>query len=286
MRLWDKLALVILVVLAIAGRYAGGDKAGSGPSVRRPDPGQFVPSEPPAPPSAVEPGILVPVEDRQSSSSGTAFSVDSRGIWVTARHVADGCDRIVLQKSGRRFVRVTRVRHQPNADISILWTNGGVAALTLEQQPLRDNQDGYSFGFPKGEPGDVYARLIGTTRMRERGRYRTNEPVVVWTQIRRVPDRGAHLGGISGGPWVDGAGRLLGVHVAGSPRRGRSYATAPASLRAALASAEVTDAAAARIAQNVSVTPVNFPSVGDALRRSLTVAKVLCLVGERWRTAR
>jgi hypothetical protein len=299
MRLWDKLALIALVVLAIISKYAGDDTVDPGAgSPRRPDPGQFAPpkmAEPrelapspapswePPPRPTDEPGILVPVDDKQETSSGTAFSVNSSGIWITARHVADGCDRIVLQRSDREAVRVDRVRHHPNADISILWTRGGVPALPLLQQSLRHNQDGYSFGFPKGEPGDVYAKLLGTTRMPQRGRYRTNEPVIAWTHVRRVPDRGTHLGGISGGPWVDGAGRLLGVHVAATPRRGRSYATAPASLRAAFTQAGVTDASAVRNVTKVAVTPRNFPAVGDQLRRSLTVAKVLCLVGARWR---
>ena len=284
MRLWDKLALIALVVLAIIGKFAGDDtvdpRAGS---ARRPDPSQFAPAQPGASPSTDEPGIVVPVGDSQQSSSGTAFSINSNGVWITARHVADGCDRIVLQKTGRQFVRVDRVRHHPNADISILWTRNGVPALPLLQQPLRPNQDGYSFGFPKGEPGDVHARLIGRTKMHQRGRYRTNEPVVAWTHVRRVPDIGAHLGGISGGPWVNEAGRILGVHVAGNPRRGRSYATAPSSLRAAFTQAGLSDSGAARNLERVSVTPRNFPSVGDQLRRNLTIAKVLCLVGERWR---
>ena len=251
MRLWDKIALVALVVLAIIGKFAGGDKVdpGSG-SARRPDPGQFVPAPRVDPGSADEPGIMVPVGDKQTSSSGTAFSVDSSGIWITARHVTDGCDRVVLQKSGRKFVRVRRVRHHPNADISILWTRGGVPALPLLQQDLRQNQDGYSFGFPKGEPGDVHARLIGRTKMHQRGRYRTNEPVVAWTHVRRVPDRGAHLGGISGGPWVNAAGRILGVHVAGNPRRGRSYATAPTSLRAAFSPGRIAETAPHRATWN------------------------------------
>jgi S1-C subfamily serine protease len=290
MRLWDKIALVALVVFAILSKLAGDDSVdpGSG-SARRPDPGQFVPVQPIQPSAPLSPddaGIVVPVGDRQSSSSGTAFSVDSSGVWITARHVADGCDKIVLQRNSQQFVRVNRVQHHRNADISILWTQRGVPALPLLKHPLRPDQDGYSFGFPKGDPGDVYARLIGRTKMHQRGRYRTNEPVVAWTHVRRVPDRGAHLGGISGGPWVNAAGRILGVHVAGNPRRGRSYATAPSSLRAALVQAGLPDSGASKNLEQVLVTPRNFPSVGNQLRRTLTVAKVLCLVGDKWRNER
>ena len=282
MRLWDKIALAALIVFAVITKYGGEDLEPGDGSARRPDPGQFVPA-PAAPPAPSGPGVIVPVGDKQSSSTGTAFSVDRGGIWITARHVADGCDRIVLQKATRQFVGVTRVRHHPNADISVLWTRNGVPALPLLERPLRQNQDGYSFGFPKGEPGDVHAKLIGQTRMRQRGRYSTNEPVVVWTHVRRVPDIGAHLGGISGGPWVNAQGRILGVHVAGNPRRGRSYATAPASLRAALTHAGIPNGAPSGDTKRVSVTPGNFAAVGNQLRQTLTVAKVYCLVGDRWR---
>lgn len=286
MRLWDKIALVALVVFAVITKY-GGDSLDPGDgSARRPDPGQFAPPPVPAPPAPSGPGVIVPVGDKQSSSTGTAFSVDRGGIWITARHVADGCDRIALQKTTRQFVGVSRVRHQPNTDISILWTHNGVPALPLLQHPLRQNQDGYSFGFPKGEPGDVHAKLIGQTRMRQRGRYSTDEPVVAWTHVRRVPDIGAHLGGISGGPWVNARGRILGVHVAGNPRRGRSYATAPTSLRAAMNRAGIPNGAPSGDLKQVSVSPGNFPTVGDQLRRTLTVAKVYCLVGDRWRRGR
>ena len=285
MRLGDKLALVALVILAIVFKFSGIDNVDSGSS-RRPDPGQFAPLEPLTPASPSEPGIVVPVGHTQANSSGTAFSIDSSGVWITARHVADGCDRILLQKTGRQFVQVNRVRHHTNADISILWTRNGVPALPMSQQKPRPNQDGYSFGFPKGEPGDVHARLIGRTKMHQHGRYRTNEPVVAWTQIRRTPDRGAHLGGISGGPWVDAEGRILGVHIAGNPRRGRSYATAPASLRTAFTHAGLTNSSAPRNFKTYSVTPQNFPTVGNRLRNDLTVVKVLCLVGERWRTGK
>ena len=99
---------------------------------------------------------------------------------------------------------------------------------------LRIEDDGYSFGFPQGSPGDVYGKVIGRGRMLTRGRYRKDEPVVAWTQIRRIPDVGADLSGISGGPWVDAAGDVIGVHVAGSPRRGRSYSTAPRTLLTAI----------------------------------------------------
>ena len=37
----------------------------------------------------------------KNSSIGTAFSVSEDGIWFTARHVVDGCDRVGLQVEKR-----------------------------------------------------------------------------------------------------------------------------------------------------------------------------------------
>ena len=75
MRLWDKIALIALVVLAIIGKVAGNDKGdpGSG-SARRPDPGQFAPSKPLDPASPGEPGVMVTVDYVGVSwSTGTEF---------------------------------------------------------------------------------------------------------------------------------------------------------------------------------------------------------------------
>jgi serine protease Do len=299
MKLRDFIAIGLLVVLAIGGRIMDG---GDGSGERRPDPRRF---EPPAtaraeprpgpetprgagrvlpPESFNDPRFVVEVDDKPGSSSGTAFSVNGTGIWITARHVTDGCDLVGLQKTNGRLVRVRRVAQQPNTDISVLWTNGGTPGMPVVEPRIQIGDDGYSFGFPKGDPGDVHARVLGRSRMLARGRYQTDEPVVAWTQVTRVPDRGTHLGGISGGPWVNAKGEVIGVHVAGAPRRGRSYSTAPKSLLTAIRTSGVRPSAdPGALPSNESLTPRRFDRYGDSLRRQLTVAKVICLVGNKWR---
>lgn len=280
MRLRDYIAIALLVVLAIYSKLqSSGDP--DTPSLRRPPPAYRPPAITREAPPAGGHEITVSVDKKTQTSVGTAFSVARSGIWVTARHVTDGCDLVALRRAEKKFIRVRRVRNHPNADISILWTDTGVEPLPVIRTTVGRGQDGYSFGFPKGEPGDVYAKALGRRTMRISGRYRTREPVIAWTQIRRVPDRGAHLGGISGGPWTDAAGRVIGVHVAGAPRRGRSYSTDPVSLIAAIKGAGV--GVASTDSGSLSVNVTNFSNIGDRLRDRLTVAKVYCLVGERWR---
>ena len=283
MRFLDKFALIALVVLAIVSKaISDADNPG-----RRPDPGQFAPPEtvtkPPEtatlpPEFRNAPTFTVEIDAQKQSSTGTAFSVGD-GVWVTARHVTDGCDLIVLQTAPRKGWRVRQLAQESNADISVLRTNTGAPSLPVADPQLQRGQKGWSFGYPKGEPGDVYGQIIGRAKMRAHGRYSTLEPVIAWTQIRRVPDIGTDLGGISGGPWVDAQGRVIGVHVAGSPRRGRSFSTDPSTLLAALSRAGI--GASDRPA--LQLDDRDFARSGDVLRNRLTVAKVLCLVGDKWK---
>ena len=280
MRIWDTLAVVTLILIALLGKYFPSDGNKSNEERR-------LPIEIVKPPKTITnphqpiggPTLSITLDDKKQSSTGTAFSVNDDGTWVTARHVADGCEKIGLQKGSRSFIRVKRVVHHPNADISILKTNFGAQPLPGIETRIVRGQDGYSFGFPKGKPGDVYARVIGRRTMAVRGRYSTREPVVAWTQIRRIPDRGTHLGGISGGPWVNGDGSIIGVHVAGAPRRGRSYSSTPQSLIHILHRTGLNSNNIGKGSHRISVDKSDFSKIGSLLRQRLTIAKVYCLVG-------
>ena len=295
MRLRDIIAVLLIVFVAVGGKYyrMGQDHP---PPERRPDPRQFEPAPPTfpevppnagralAPPKNSDPSVLVEVETKQQNAVGTAFSLNRSGVWITAHHVTEGCDLVVLQRNDGKSVVVRRIAEQRHADISIMWTKGGTPALPVSNPPLTVGEDGYSFGFPHGRPGDVHGRIIGNARLIASGRYRTTEPVIAWTQVRRIPDEGTNLGGISGGPWLNQAGDVIGVHVAGSPRRGRSYSTTPQALLTALSLNHVVPVPdRAALPGNGDLMPGGFGQYGDELRRRQTVAKVICLVGEKWR---
>ena len=293
MKLRDFLAIAILIVVAIAGRVMTDGPPPDIENPRRPDPGRF---EPPAPKPPTESGrplpaesrrdprLIVEIEEKKGTSVGTAFSIDPSGVWITAHHVTSGCDLVGLQKNDGKLVRVLEVSERADADIRILRTRGGRPRMKVIRPQLRIGEDGYSFGYPQGIAGDVHGRVIGRGRMLTRGRYRKDEPVIAWTQVKRIPDRGPDLSGISGGPWVNARGEVVGVHVAGSPRRGRSYSTAPRLLIDAVRSSGAStfgliEADSAKALLN----PVRFADYGTRLRRDLIVAKVVCLVGEKWR---
>jgi S1-C subfamily serine protease len=249
---------------------------------RRPRPDAPKPEgmRPLAPPSATDPTIEISVPLEAKSSTGTAFALDGRGLWMTARHVADGCSRIFVL-TGPRVGYLTRsVYIHPTADVAILRTDRGAPYVAFGRDEPHVNQTGYHYGYPKGEPGAVQSMLIGRATMRARGRYNTNEPVLVWAERQRIPEGDEHLGGISGGPVFDTTGHVIATTVAGSVRRGRVFTTDMSSLREALRRANVAPGPESS-AVLPRLTATSWMLEGQVLRSKLTVAKVVCLVDQR-----
>ena len=222
----------------------------------------------------------------KQNSVGTAFAVRDDGIWVTARHVVDGCDRVGLVVDRRGAIEVQRVQTHPRADIAVLWVGRRAPALSISSDVLRQRQAGFHFGFPQGEPGQVSSTLLGRRNMRTTGRYRHTEPVIAWAERRRVPGT-EQLGGISGGPAINAAGKIVGVTVAASQRRGRVYATAPATLDSMLRMAGISPRGrpSARL-NSKGPRSGNFVEYGTALRAQLSVAQVVCRVRKSGRRRR
>ena len=297
MRRTPFIAILIIVLAGLSDLFLPGDgrQARDENRARRPDPGQFERRgdagrreawKPPADtpdrggsgglqaPSASDPAFSVAIPTDKSNSIGTAFSLDRRGVWMTARHVVDGCARVLIVTAPRRGVRVRQTYIHPRADLAVLQTRGGAPAVRFTQHTLRRGQTGYHFGFPKGVPAAVQSTLIGRRRMRSVGRYNVIEPVVAWADRVRVPDSYGGLGGISGGPAMDGSGNIIGVTVAGSKRRGRIYTTALTSIAAAI---ERSGAPAERGGgRRGTIDGRNFADFGATLRKRLTVALVYC----------
>ena len=223
-----------------------------------------------APATPFDPAVTPQPTDPRGAGAGTAFSVDPRGVWLTARHVVEGCARVVIVVGHGRGVSATP-RIDPATETAILLTNGGAPAL-----PVAPNADliqgamAFHPGFPHGRPGEAASRLLrrGTLVLR-----RHREPVLSWKEIDRRPFQFGNLAGLSGAPALDERGRVVGVTVAESPRRRELFTTTPASLRAALAAAGVRG-------ESLPDSPLSQETYGaasDALRGALKVAQVACL---------
>lgn len=206
-------------------------------------------------------------------SSGTAFSIAGRGRWVTARHVVEGCRRPALVVGQGRAVAAD-VRLAPRADIALLITDGGPAALPVAAEaPLRKGQRAFHPGFPQGRPGEVTSRLLGRETLKVFGRGARDEPVLAWAEVGRTNGLEGTLSGLSGAPALDGQGRVVGVTIAEAPRRGRIYTTAPETFGPAIRGEQT----ASDDARGLAVTTEDYGRVSNRLRRDLRVAQVVCL---------
>jgi serine protease Do len=239
------------------------------PPLPVPPPGVFggrpVPGPRPDDPLAV-------VEERARETAdtvGTAFAIDGAGRWLTARHVIEGCRGVSLHIGGRWRPAVVMDVHA-TADAALVGTPG-VAAPPLPFGPatLLFEQDGFHSGYPGFSPGDVHSKLLGRVRVMHNRRSGSVEYAYVWAELSRVPDREASLGGISGGPLFDAGGRLIGINIAESSRRGRITTSSPETMRQLAGPKDI----AAPVAE---FRAANFPEQGRAVRAAGSVVRVFC----------
>lgn len=242
---------------------------------------------PPPPPSAIiegedalgaastlDPEVVVEAPEKAGPSSGTAFSVDRSGVWLTARHVVEGCARAAVVVAEGRGI-AAKVQIDPRSEAALLVTNGGVDALpTALAEPLKRGMRAFHPGFPQTEPGEATSRLLGRETLVVRGRGARSEPVLVWAETGRTEGLEGTLAGLSGAPALDAAGRVVGVTIAEAPRRGRIYTTAPEMVADTLRMTARRPQAAPAVEP---ITPENYGRIADDLRRTLRVAQVVCL---------
>jgi S1-C subfamily serine protease len=218
--------------------------------------------------------VVVEVANTGEPATGTAFSVSASGVWVTARHVVDGCRQAAIVVGPGQGVAAS-VRIDPQAEAAVLTTDGGSPPLPLGLSAgLRRGEIAYHPGFPQGRPGEATSRLIGRENLVVRGRGARTEPVLVWAESGRTDGLRGTLGGLSGAPALDGQGRVVGVTIAEAPRRGRIYTTAPEVTAHALAAG---GGPASGANGGAAITADNYGRVADDLRRTLRVAQVVCL---------
>ncbi|MCC6788258.1 MAG: trypsin-like peptidase domain-containing protein [Hyphomonadaceae bacterium] len=261
------ITVVVLVLFRVDQRHDAPEALPDAPEA-----GAFLP-----PPSQYDPAVLVEVGPI-ASGMGTAFAISPDGWWLTARHVVDGCDAVGLVVSRGQAVRVDDVKRAEFADIALLRTESAPAAMSLDtsERRFQIGQRAFHVGFPQGQPGEAYSRLIGRETLIARGRYDLEEPVLVWAELGRTSGLRGSLAGISGGPALAANGQVIGITVAESARRGRIYTAAPSSILRLLNVEQV----AATGAPGERMTPDNYGQESDDLRRNLAVAQVVCVAAQ------
>lgn len=236
------------------------------------------------PQSGLDPEVLVEVGP-VTSGLGTAFAIDTNGWWLTAKHVVADCQRVGIIV-GRRpgsdrpaATEVRDVRTSPTSDVALLKTDAAPAALALflDEDQLRVGQQAFHVGFPQGRQGEAMSILMRRETLIARGRYDTQEPVLTWAERSRTAGLRGSLSGMSGGPAIDSRGRVIGVTIAESSRRGRIYTAPPSAVRKLLESEQ--DAVKPNGQPTRRLTERDYGLTADALRRSLAVAQVVCVAG-------
>jgi S1-C subfamily serine protease len=148
---------------------------------------------------------------------GSGFVLDERGEIVTNAHVVtEGqgkrikrADRVYVQFADRNQVPAEIVGFDPNADIALLRVERG--GLTLRPLPLgssravRVGAPVAAIGSPYGEPQSLSTGIIS-------GVDRTIESLTGFSISGAIQTDAAINRGNSGGPLVDGRGRVLGVN--------------------------------------------------------------------------
>jgi hypothetical protein len=233
-------------------------------------------------PAAAPDDPLISVEAEALGSDeialGTSFPI-APNTWLTARHVANGeCHHIVLIVDGRKVTATIAYLH-PQADLALLKTKDASGpALPLETGAIEQNETAYTFGYPKEKLGATQDRLMGRSRMQLSGEINGTGPVLTWAELVRYPDDLPALSGMSGGPVVDAQGKIIGIMVAASVRRGRIHTVAPEILQATEQSFALGDASAkAEPVSEVTTQNVSLSDTARALNKSARIVPTYCI---------
>ena len=239
-------------------------------------------------PSPADPKVLISEEGPPRDVLGTAFPVRRPGLFMTARHVVDACDRVGIVTHRGLILTADSVVLATGSDLALFEVLYQPRPLALDAVELRYGQSGYAYGFPRGRWGRVRGMLIGRGRAHRIGREEPPESILMWAIIEFGPKDLEALSGMSGGPMLDATGNVIGVNSAASLRRGRLSTVAPVNLNAMLAGdAKAPDASLGDGRDVGRVDAKSFFEVGERLRRGGRIARVLCDVAaaegiEKW----
>jgi len=228
------------------------------------------------PASAFDERVLVQVT-KPKSGIGSAFAINEQGQWLTARHVVDGCDEVALLVAPDQYVRARAVTVSEKYDLALIETTSSPYPVDLNTaNDLRIGTRGYHVGYPQGRPGEAASRLLARSSLITGGLRKGKETVLAWAETGRTRGLLGSLGGLSGGPVYDDLGRVRGVIVAESPRRGRIYSASPEAV-----ASFIEEQGVELIGERPRpFSPGSYGREADFARRKLQVVKVACRVGE------
>ena len=228
-------------------------------------------------------GLIRGRRSKSRNSVGSALAIHPNGVWLTAKHVVEGCKKIILQagvKNGKPANLVpTKVVTHPHADVAVITS----PRTDYSRRPFKlvtrgDNVgDAFHIGFPSGKPGAVYSRFIGRMKVRRGRTNKSGEDLLVWAEITRIPNFSGSLGGISGGAVVDRTGALIGINSAASVRRGRILTSRPSTLMDVIRlSGHISPTASQNRSMVLELNRKKYPSFAKAAIQDRRVVRVIC----------
>ena len=216
----------------------------------------------------------------KTSSTGTAFSVSKKGIWLSAKHVVEGCSKIGIQIGTREILSVTKVFSHPNADVAILKTKNVPLALPISKVEKKKNS--YNIGFPKGAPGALHTRFLGLMTLRHikfgRRDQSFRERVHAWAEVSRIPHFSGSIAGLSGGAVLNEDGEIIGIVQAENRRRGRILTANLSTIKQIFVLAKINVPQPPKNPPQTILTKGEYPIKARQLIITKIIAKVLCKV--------
>ncbi len=230
---------------------------------------------------------------------GTAFSVGANGVWLTARHVVDGCKNLYLslpqEKTDKKIsiaYRNGQRREYPVVSASVLGVSktddtalivmqekkadGTPLAFSAPEKNIFLGDMGFAVGYPGSLPGEIALQYIKQHRARMSFSGGGVSNVLSAWSIMEDNIVGFQYNGISGGPTVNQDGFVVGVNTGHSPRRARFYTSTTDSLYGLLRDNRVSYHYAAGNAKWPLRTS-NYSYYADKLRQTNKVKRIFCL---------
>lgn len=177
--------------------------------------------------SSFTPIAILEMAEAETASTGTAFAIDDRGHYLTARHVIEGCKSVTLLPNDGPPRKAERVSPSASSDLALLETSLRHEPLPLDlSDNLRKGDPVFAFGYPQARPGEVLGVLAMRKRIQFKGTLYAQSDGLEVDVTQFSYDQGG-FGGLSGGPVLNEEGHVIGVAIASAFEASKMTAISP-----------------------------------------------------------
>lgn len=215
--------------------------------------------------------------------TGTAFKVGD-DLWITARHVVDGCKSSYVRGSfdGPKYNKlIEKVFIHPVSDLAMFRFASNARHFYVPSMSSKESKSwnslygttAFGAGYPAGMPGQIYVKYLGDRILNNRN-HGTYEPILDWAVSLKTPKSLKRLSGISGGPLFNFESKVIGVTIAENIRRGIVLTSDLDSINWLLGVFKSEGHSKREISEQISVD--NFNDISNKYRDQSSIMKVIC----------